>query len=1491
MDSLGIDIGLISVKATMLRDGDELWTDTVDHEGEIQGALLSILKQREVLEGTPTLTTGNAGRNQVATEKAIPPQAIEAALAAVDERPDAVVSLGGESIVVYTLGDGGMTQEAITGDKCAAGTGEFFRQQLGRMDLKLDVLDRIPDDTTPHALSSRCSVFMKSDCTHKLNKKEATKEEIVVSLADVMASKVVEFLTRARVDGGLAAGPGPSRHDEAPRSQGARRANSECYSTDEERSERGWIGGAGDAERTCSKAPKGRILLIGGVTRNRFLRKFLEQRLPNLQFITPPQAAHFESYGAAHLAAAGHGTPLPARDAMFEAGAVTFERYGNLAESAHLVTRLESERGEIVAGREYVLGIDGGSTTTKAVLVDAETRKIVAEHYGRTHGDPVEALRNVLSEIRGQVRAAIGRKKIHINLAATTGSSREVLGVFAETAGIYNEIIAHTVGTTHFQPDIDTIFEIGGQDAKYVYIKNGVPIDYAMNEACSAGTGSFLEESAAGDLNIRTAPEIGPIAMRSDGPLRFGEHCSAFINSDIRKAIQEGASRADIMAGIVFSVVSNYLNRVVGNRAIGGGIVLQGGVAKNPAVPIAFAAVVKQPILVPPDPELLGAFGVALLALEKHADGSLDKGDFALDGLIKRPMQHGKLFPCKTCENLCPIQTLFVGEERNRYFFGGRCNQWANARRKKEIQLGDEEDLVALREKLMFGEYAPDPATFKGRTSVKVGIPRAFSVYSLWPMYSWFFHDLGVPVHLSEESHREGVQRAESAFCLPGELAHGMTEDLVRAGVDYYFFPHLMHMESMEEGTPSTLCPLTQGLPYYLRPAFDIPDARILRPVIDFSGGYGSGSAGFIEMAEQLGFSKEEGVRAFRVGLNQQLAFWDHIRELGRQALKQAEEGDQVVIALFGRPYNTFAPEANMGIPRKFLTRGHRIIPFDFFPVSDEEMSDNMYWYYGQLNMKAARLVKDLDNVHLAYISNFGCAPDSFMLHFVRWFMGTKPYLVLELDSHTADAGVDTRIEAFLDIIEGYRKKAAGLEDKPFSQRYRMELDGVNTHILDHHTGEKLGMDHPRVRMVFPSMGLYSTQAMTAIANQHGLRCEYLPTVDQSAIHLARSVSSGKECIPTLIVLGQMLRMQAEDPPAEDEVLAFLVPKTTGPCRTGQYAPYYERTFADLGIDNVAIMNLNSDNGYQELGPLFNKLAWYALVLGDYFKDMELALRILAEDPGAAMAEFMKIWADVVQVLRDDITQLYTHLEQVAVPRLQAIPKKGDADALSKVIVVGEIYVRRDDHSVSELIDHLVENKIYPKVTGITEWINYCDYSQEKIAEKGMSDVPWYKKPAAKQFSRFVGMKVEQFFMRAIEERVAEILRPSGLTVSFPHDMREIFEDVDEFTHMDFETEATVSSLTASKAVQQGYDGIIAIAPFACLPGRLIKAMLEPYSRQRAIPMLTIEADGLRFPPNVISRLEIFMLNVLRRGDRDSDTTFQRLTAPPPDAGKGVASS
>ena len=508
MHSLGINIGSSNVKVTMLEGYSILWSKVEPHEGNFLETLNAILSAEKIPNGICALACGTEGRHLLNVNSVIEPLCIEEALQQLNYEADAVVSLGGEDLIVYTIDN--KTKKIITsfsGNKCASGTGEFFKQQLARMDMGLADINSIPADSCVLTLSSRCSVFMKSDCTHRLNKGEANKGDIVLSLSNVMATKVLDFLKRARIS-------------------------------------------------------KGKVLLVGGVTKNQYIIRFIRERMPQIEFIVPEPAAYFEAYGAA-LLAKNFGSTLPSLDKLFKPGKVQFKRFKNLQTAADKVSYLSSPKGKVVAGREYILGVDGGSTTTKACLIDMETSEVTASFYGRTHGDPVKALKNCLAEMKKQIQEDIGDGQIKITLASTTGSSREILGVFLETPAVYNEIIAHAVGTTFYREDIDTIFEIGGQDAKYVFLKNKVPIDYAMNEACSAGTGSFLEESAQGDLNIAHAREIGDIAVRASEPLKFGEHCSAFINSDIRNAILQGASREDITAGIVTSIVSNYLNRVV----------------------------------------------------------------------------------------------------------------------------------------------------------------------------------------------------------------------------------------------------------------------------------------------------------------------------------------------------------------------------------------------------------------------------------------------------------------------------------------------------------------------------------------------------------------------------------------------------------------------------------------------------------------------------------------------------------------------------------------------------------------------------------------------------------------------------------------------------------------------------------------------------------------------------------------------------------------
>ena len=441
MQSLGINIGSSNVKVTILEGNNILWSSVEPHEGNFLDTLQKILSTHKIPAGIKALATGTEGRYLLNMNSVIEPLCVEEALKHVHEEIDALVSLGGEDLVVYTIDKNKKIVTSFSGNKCASGTGEFFKQQLARMNMKLTDIDKIPENSCALKLSSRCSVFMKSDCTHRLNKGEAKTGDIVMSLSDVMAIKVIDFLKRAKIE-------------------------------------------------------SGKVLLVGGVTQNQYILRFIRERMPQIEFIVPEQAPYFEAYGAALMAGIS-GSNLPPLGSLFKSSRIQFKRFKSLQTAQGRVTYLPSQKGKVVAGREYILGVDGGSTTTKACLIDIETDEVTASFYGRTHGDPISALKNCLIEIKKQIREDIGDGKISITLASTTGSSREILGVFLETPAVYNEIIAHAVGTTFYRPDIDTIFEIGGQDAKYVSLKNKVPIDYAMNEACSAGTGSFLEESAS----------------------------------------------------------------------------------------------------------------------------------------------------------------------------------------------------------------------------------------------------------------------------------------------------------------------------------------------------------------------------------------------------------------------------------------------------------------------------------------------------------------------------------------------------------------------------------------------------------------------------------------------------------------------------------------------------------------------------------------------------------------------------------------------------------------------------------------------------------------------------------------------------------------------------------------------------------------------------------------------------------------------------------
>ena len=525
-----------------------------------------------------------------------------------------------------------------------------------------------------------------------------------------------------------------------------------------------------------------------------------------------------------------------------------------------------------------------------------------------------------------------------------------------------------------------------------------------------------------------------------------------------------------------------------------------------------------------------------------------------------------------------------------------------------------------------------------------------------------------------------------------------------------------------------------------------------------------------------------------------------------------------------------------------------------------------MYWYYGQLDMKATVMLKDIDNVFITYITNFSCAPDSFILHYIKWMMGTKPFLILELDSHSADAGIDTRVEAFLDIIEGYRSKLSTDETKRYDNGLRFINNGKEEiHLINIKNNKKIAIrNNKKVKVLLSNMGNLSTEMIGVLMRSNGFGAIAMPQADQEVLRLARSHASGKECVPSHLVLGSALRFFNSDEYKKDEIYMLFVPITTGPCRTGQYFVFFENLFKDMQLENVIVFTMSADNSYTELGPKFSQHFWKGAAAADYMKDIQTSLRACAVDPVSALNQFDTLWNRLTSSVEQDFNKLMPELKKIG-DELTTIPLKRKMVDCPKILVVGEIYVRRDDFAVDELIELFSRKEIIAKVAGLGEWIHYLDFVRTYDLKKRINLQPWYKKAFSKERRALAKLNIEKAWKHSTENTIKNALAPSELIPDAPHNMEKMMENSsNHFVNHELNSEITVSCGSASTAMEEGYSGVVNISPFACLIGRVIEGLYTPWARIRNFPTMSVEVDGNLLPPNIINKLNIFIINVLR---------------------------
>jgi len=1137
---LGMDIGSVSVNTIIFNSQGEILKDDYRRtKGQPLETAFTVLN--EFLSEFPLdqfrsiALTGTAGKKVAELLKVPFVNEIIAQARAVERfHPNVrtIIEMGGEDskLILLAPEEGGrlVIQDFAMNTLCAAGTGSFLDQQAHRLGLTIEELSQLAlKSETPPRIAGRCTVFAKTDMIH-LQQEASPDYDIVAGLCFAVARNLKSNIAKGKTiiqpvcfQGGVAA------------NHGVRRAFSEVLELKE--------GELIIPEHFFSMGAIGASLIVQEDPAFVFEFQGLESLKDYLKT---------ESIEAKRL------DPLILRD--------------DYIQPFFTGSAPAPVPGEKV---EAYLGVDVGSISTNVVVIDKEMR-VLSEQYLMTAGRPLEAIRQGL--------AAAGKEVgdwVIIKGAATTGSGRYLTGDFIGADIVRNEITAQATAAAAIDPEVDTIFEIGGQDSKYISLENGAIVDFMMNKVCAAGTGSFLEEQAE-KLGISIKGEFGALALESESPVRLGERCTVFMESDLVHHQQKGLDKKDLVAGLSYSIVQNYLNKVVEDRRIGKRIFYQGATAFNKGIVAAFEKIVGKPITVPEHNDVTGAIGVAILAMrERTWETSRFKGfDLA------RIQYEISSFECKGCPNQCEIKKVSIEGEKP-LFYGSRCDKY-DVDTKKTVQ-HDMPDLFAEREAWMTGQ--PEDSNPGGKRG-KIGIPRTMFFRELLPFFRTFFTQLGFEVVISGVTNKsiihQGVECMAAETCLPVKVANGHILDLIQQGVDRIFLPSIIDLKSNNPDYPQgVVCPLAQTLANTVHSTinFQAKGVQVFQPVLYFGRGERILKKGLMPLARSLGVNSFLVSGAMKKALAAQEDFYQKMHTRGREVMASLGP-EEIAMMVVSRPYNGADPGINLNIPKKLRDLGVLAIPMDFFPLDQKSETEDPkyhYWRFGQKIMGAAEILITNPKLYGIYITNFSCGPDSFILHFFRDVLKGKPYLEIEIDEHSADAGVVTRLEAFLDSLKN--SKTASLP------------------VLKKRTDFRIPSGNHR-RIYIPPMTDH-TLAVAAAFKACGVEAEVLPDSDQETLIYGRKLTSGKECYPCILTTGDMVKLinrKNFDPDRS----AFFMPSGTGPCRFGQYHRFHRLVLDELGFPQVPVYAPDqSETLYQELGMVggrdFTRLGWQGIVAID----------------------------------------------------------------------------------------------------------------------------------------------------------------------------------------------------------------------------------------------------------------------------------------------------
>ena len=1399
----GIDIGSTTVKVVLLdEEGKLLFGEYRRHCAHTQEALSALLREARERVGDCALRAKITGSGAINLAKALGIPFVQEVVAVADalrrEAPqtDVAIELGGEDAKIIYFGTS--LEERMNG-VCAGGTGSFIDQMAALLQTDAAGLDREAEKYQQiYPIAARCGVFAKTDIQPLINE-GATKADLAVSIFQAVVNQTIS---------GLA----------------------------------------------CGKPIRGHVAFLGGPLhflpqlKVAFIRTL---KLTDETAIDPPNSHLFAAMGAALDETACEALPIASLiDRLTSGVEMAFELHrlpplfasqGDYDAFCARHARAVVEKGDLASYTGgCFLGVDAGSTTTKLALI-GERGELLWSYYANNQGSPIETAKRAVSALARELP-----ESAHILRECSTGYGEALLkAAFSLDEGEV-ETIAHCTAAAFFDPQVDCVLDIGGQDMKCIKLHNGSVDNVLLNEACSSGCGSFIENFAA-SLGY-SAEDFAKEALFAPHPVDLGTRCTVFMNSNVKQAQKEGAGVPDISAGLAYSVIKNALYKVIklaDPSELGAHVVVQGGTFYNKAVLRAFERISGAEAVCPDISGLMGAFGAALIA-RSHYHGQ----ETAMLPLaeIETLEYKTQTLRCGGCSNRCMLTvTRFPGGRR--YTTGNRCEKGAGNTDAHEKGA----DLFAYKRERLF-RYPPLAAEAAPRG--ELGIPRVLNMYENYPFWATFFKALGFRVILSPLSDRRlyecGMESIPSeSECYPAKLAHGHVQWLIDEGVHTIFHPCVFfeHQETPDAQNHFN-CPIVVSYPENLKNNVEAAadgEVEYLKPFLAFTSEKTVADRMARFCREQWGIPEKETRQAVSLAWAEQQRAKEDIRAEGARVLKKMRQEGRCGVVLAGRPYH-LDPEINHGIPELIASYGLDVLTEDSLPIdftTERPLRANDQWVYHSRLYTAAEFVRRCDGLELIQLNSFGCGLDAVTTDQVSEILegSNKLYTVLKIDEVNNLGAVRIRIRSLLAAMRIRREK--GIYAHPQSAAY-------------HRAAFTKKMRDEKWTLLAPQMSPIHFDVLEPVFAKHGYNVVLLKNDDRKAIDMGLKYVNNDACFPSITVVGQLMEAVTSGRYDTDH-LALMMTQTGGCCRASNYVGFIRRALEKAGYGHIPVVSVNLNGMEKNEGFTLSKGlimdAVHALVYGDLFMRCLYHVRPYELEKGSAEAIHQK-WKEICfdSLVNPKTKWRYADVCRGIVADFDALPID-ETLRKPRVGIVGEILVKYMPLANNHLVELLEAEGAEAVVPDLLDFFNYSIYGRD-FRHKNLG-TSWKDSVVAK-----AGVEM----LRRLRAPALEALEKSR-RFEAPLPIEDVAKLAEPFLAIGNQYgEGWFLTGEMAELLTSGPPNIVCIQPFACLPNHVvgkgvIKALRKSYPWANIV---AVDYDPGASEVNQLNRIKL-MLSSARR--------------------------